>query len=77
MKNAFKSTTVLFDKVAGLTLAVIAVASLSALFGASQTATAQEANAQPMDVVKLETVVVSAPRIHTVKLDTIVVTAQR
>jgi hypothetical protein len=77
MKNAFKSTTVLFDKVAAVTLVAIAVASVSALFGASQTAIAQETNAQPMDVVKLETVVVSAPRIHTVKLDTIVVTAQR
>jgi hypothetical protein len=77
MKNAFNTTATLLDKVAGFTLAVIAVASITALFGAGQTATAQEATATAMPAVQLEQIVVTAPRIHTVKLDTIVVTAKR
>jgi choline dehydrogenase-like flavoprotein len=76
MKTVFK-TTALLDKVTGFTLAVIAVATVTALIGAGQTATAHEVTAQPMEVVKMETVVVTAPRIHTVKLDTIVITATR
>jgi hypothetical protein len=76
MKIAFNTTT-LFDKVAAVTLAAIAITTVSALFGAAKPAVAQEAIVQPMEVVKMDTVVVTAPRIHTVKLDTIVVTAQR
>jgi hypothetical protein len=76
MKNAFNTTT-LFDKVAAVTLAAIAITTVSALFGAAKPAVAQEAIVQPMEIVKMDTVVVTAPRIHTVKLDTIVVTAQR
>lgn len=76
MKTKF-NTTALLDKVTGFTLAFIAAASVVAIFGAAQTATAQEVTAQPMEVVQLEQVIVTAPRIHTVKLDTIVVTAKR
>jgi choline dehydrogenase-like flavoprotein len=76
MKTAF-NTTALLDKVTGFTLAVIAVATVTALIGAGQTATAHEVAAQPMDIFKMEEVVVTAPRIHTVKLDTIVITAKR
>jgi hypothetical protein len=74
MKTVFNTNTLL-DKVTGTTLVAIAVATLIALFGGSSFATAQEPSVA--EIVKLDAVVVTAPRIQTVKLDTIVVTAQR
>jgi hypothetical protein len=75
MKNVL-NTTALLDKVAGATLAVIAAAIVVGLFAASNHAVAQEST-PAVETVKLDTVVVTAQRIHTVKLDTIVVTAKR
>jgi hypothetical protein len=74
IKTVFNTNTLL-DKVTGTTLVAIAVATLIALFGGSSFATAQEPSVA--EIVKLDAVVVTAPRTQTVKLDTIVVTAQR
>jgi integral membrane sensor domain MASE1 len=71
MKNATFSNAK--DNVAAaLVLAAVAVAIISAAFN-TQPAQAIE----PMPVVKMDTIVVTAQREHVVKLDTIVVTASR
>jgi hypothetical protein len=57
---------------AAIVIAAILAAIVSIIFN-SATARAD----QPMDVIKLDPIVVTAQREHVVKLDTIVVTASR
>lgn len=61
------------DNVAtALVLAAVAIATVAAFFNAAPA----QANA-PVEIVKLDTIVVTAQRDQIVKLDTIVVTASR
>jgi hypothetical protein len=74
MTNQFANTfnTAKDNVASALILAAVVVAIVtSALHGATAVAT------QPLPVVKMETIVITAKRIHVVKLDTIVITASR
>ncbi len=73
MNNFSNAVTFTKDNVAAaIVLASVAVAIMASAFHGS-TAVATE----PTPVVKMDTIVVTAKRIHTVKLDTIVITASR
>lgn len=74
MTNQFANTfnTAKDNVASALILGAVAVAIIASAFhGATAVAT------QPMPVVKLETIVITAKRVPVVKLDTIVITASR
>jgi hypothetical protein len=74
MTNQFANSfsTAKDNVAAALVLAAVAIAIIASAFHGT-TAVATE----PAPVVKMDTIVITAKRIHTVKLDTIVITASR